>query len=172
MVYWLSIVYNTFTIVGILILLCTVWSNSSANLTGSLVGYSFLIVGILLLLSELLKSKYYSNTAINFSYIFITLLPVFILLGSLIYMIYMISTHFDRITQGHVSSSYYNFMIFYVFLLIGLLKLFYNATQSREFKSSQSLNVSTSLFIYLIEIIYIVIIITLGIILTNFFTDG
>jgi len=172
MIEWLSTIYKTFIIVGIIILFCTIWSNTPSSLTGSIVGYSFLVIGILLVLSELLKKKYYSQTAINISYIFTTLLPVIILLSSLIYMASMTSIYFDRISQGHVTESYYKFMIAFIILLTGLLTTFYKGTQNQEFKTTQTLNKVTSLFIYLIEIIYIVVIITLCIILTNFFTDG
>jgi len=164
MIEWLSTIYKTFIIVGIIILLCTVWTNTSSSLTGSIVGYSFLIVGILLVLSELLKKKYYSQTSISVMYIVTTLLPVLILLGSLIYMISMISIHFDRISQDHISGSYYSFMVIFILLLFGILVLFYRGMHNKEFEATQTLNKVTALFIYLVEIIYVVIIITLGII--------
>ena len=54
---WYSNIYNSLIVVGIIIIICTVGSNSASSLTGTITGYSFIITGTLLLMGYLIFLK-------------------------------------------------------------------------------------------------------------------
>ena len=165
---WLPTIYNSFIVAGCFIILCTVGTASSSSLTGTIVGYSFIITGIALLIGVLMNQiKMVSMISIA-----ITLGPFLILLGILIYMIYLLSVHFQQIVNNHVSNSYYLFMNMFIVLFMLLFYVFYSGTQEQAFKQSGTINKLTGLTLYLLESIQIIIIITIAIILQYFSTDG
>ena len=168
---WYSNIYNAFLIVGVIILLCTVGSSTSAGISGSITGYSFLIIGILLLIGYLMK-KMQSNPNSNILTSIITFGPFLVFLGILIYMIYLLGVNFNKIASGNISSSYYNFMYIFIVLLMVQIYIFYNSIQSVQFKTTSTINSVTSTLIYLLELVNIIVVITIGIILKYFSTDG
>lgn len=173
---WYSTIYNAFIATGIIIVICTISSNNVAGLTGTITGYSFIITGVLLLIGYLMnKLSSTSSQSSTFSSVIsqiVTVGPFIVLIGILIYMIYLLSLYFNQITAGNVSSSYYNFMNLFVVLLMAQIYIFYNGTQERSFKETGTISKVTGLLLYFLELINIVVIITLGIILKYFTTDG
>lgn len=171
---WYSTIYNAFIATGIIIVIFTIGSNNVTGLTGTITGYSFIITGVLLLIGYLMTNLS-STSAYSFSSIIsqmVTVGPFIVLIGILIYMIYLLSLYFNQITAGNVSSSYYNFMNLFVVLLMAQIYIFYNGTQERSFKETGTISKVTGLLLYFLELINIVVIITLGIILKYFTTDG
>jgi hypothetical protein len=170
---WYTIIYNSLLIVGLIIVFATVGSNAASSLTGTIIGYSFIITGILLLVGFLLNNM--SNLAgANFSFIssLITIGPFVLLIGILVYMIYLLSYYFSQITAGHISSGYYTFMNIFIVLLVVEFYIFYNSIQDKAFKTSGTIGKVTGMILYLLELVSIVTVITLGIILKYFSTDG
>lgn len=170
---WYTIIYNSLLIVGLIIIFCTVGSNTASNLTGTIIGYSFIVTGSLLLIGYLL-SNMNTMTGSNFSLIssLITVGPILLLIGILIYMIYLLSYYFSQITAGHISSGYYTFMNIFIVLLMVEFYIFYNSTQDKVFKTTGAIGKITGMILYLLELVSIVTVITLGIILKYFSTDG
>ena len=167
---WYSNIYNSLIVVGIIIIICTVGSNSASSLTGTITGYSFIITGTLLLMGYLMSG--YRQGISSIVSILLTVGPFIVLIGILIYMIYLLSVYFNQITNGDVSSSYYNFMNIFIVLLMLQLYIFYNGTQDKRLKDTGFVSKVTGLILYLLELINIVVIITLGVILKYFTTDG
>jgi hypothetical protein len=170
---WYTIIYNSLIVVGLIIIFCTVGSNTASNLTGTIIGYSFIITGALLLVGYLL-SNMNTTSGSNFSLIssLITIGPILLLIGILIYMIYLLSYYFSQITAGHISSGYYTFMNIFIVLLMVEFYIFYNSTQDKVFKTTGAIGKITGMILYLLELVSIVTVITLGIILRYFSTDG
>jgi len=170
---WYTIIYNSLLVVGLIIIFCTVGSNTASNLTGTIIGYSFIVTGSLLLIGYLL-SNMNTMTGSNFSLIssLITVGPILLLIGILIYMIYLLSYYFSQITAGHISSGYYTFMNIFIVLLMVEFYIFYNSTQDKVFKTTGAIGKITGMILYLLELVSIVTVITLGIILRYFSTDG
>ena len=170
---WYTIIYNSLLLVGLIIVFFTMGSNTSSNLTGTIIGYSFIVVGVLLLIGFLLNNM---NTiaGANFSFIssLITVGPFVLMIGILVYMIYLLSYYFSQITAGHISSGYYTFMNIFVVLLMVEFYIFYNNLQDKAFKTTGTIGKVPGMVLYLLEIISIVTLITLGIILKYFSTDG
>jgi hypothetical protein len=170
---WYTIIYNSLLVVGVIIIFCTMGSNSASNLTGTIIGYSFIVTGTLLLIGYLLNNMN-ATTGSNFSLIssLVTIGPFVLLIGILIYMIYLLSYYFSQITAGHISSGYYTFMNIFIILLIVEFYVFYNGIQDKAFKTTGTVGKITGMILYLLELISIVTVITLGIILKYFSTDG
>lgn len=170
---WYTIIYNSLLVVGVIIIFCTMGSNSASNLTGTIIGYSFIVTGTLLLIGYLLNNMN-AITGSNFSLIssLITIGPFVLLIGILIYMIYLLSYYFSQITAGHISSGYYTFMRIFIILLMVEFYVFYNGTQDKAFKSTGTIGKITGMILYLLELVSIVTAITLGIVLKYFSTDG
>jgi uncharacterized membrane protein (DUF373 family) len=102
----------------------------------------------------------------------ITVGPFIVLLGILIYMVYLLGIYFDQITSLNISQSYYNFMNIFIVLIMIELYVFYYGSRDSGFQKSGTLNKVTGLFLYLIETVNIIVVITLAIILKYFSTDG
>jgi hypothetical protein len=148
-------------------------SNSASNLTGTIIGYSFIVTGTLLLIGYLLNNMN-ATSGSNFSLIssLVTIGPFVLLIGILIYMIYLLSYYFSQITAGHISSGYYTFMNIFIILLMVEFYVFYNGTQDKVFKTTGTIGKITGMILYLLELVSIVTAITLGIVLKYFSTDG
>ena len=170
---WYTIIYNSLLVVGVIIIFCTMGSNSASNLTGTIIGYSFIVTGTLLLIGYLLNNMN-ATSGSNFSLIssLVTIGPFVLLIGILIYMIYLLSYYFSQITAGHISSGYYTFMNIFIILLIVEFYVFYNGIQDKAFKTTGTVGKITGMILYLLELISIVTAITLGIVLKYFSTDG
>ena len=170
---WYTIIYNSLLVVGVIIIFCTMGSNSASNLTGTIIGYSFIVTGTLLLIGYLLNNMN-SISGSSFSLIssLITVGPFVLLIGILTYMIYLLSYYFSKITAGHISSGYYTFMNIFIVLLMIEFYVFYNGTQDKVFKTTGTVGKITGMILYLLELVSIVTAITLGIVLKYFSTDG
>ena len=170
---WYTIIYNSLLLVGVIIIFCTMGSNSASNLTGTIIGYSFIVTGTLLLIGYLLNNMN-ATSGSNFSLIssLVTIGPFVLLIGILIYMIYLLSYYFSQITAGHISSGYYTFMNIFIILLMVEFYVFYNGTQDKVFKTTGTIGKITGMILYLLELVSIVTAITLGIVLKYFSTDG
>jgi hypothetical protein len=170
---WYTIIYNSLLLVGLIIIFCTVGSNTASNLTGTIIGYSFIVTGILLLIGYLLNNM---NTIVGSSFSLlsslITVGPFVLLIGILVYMIYLLSYYFSQITAGHISNGYYTFMNIFIVLLMVEFYIFYNSMQDKVFKTTGTIGKVTGMILYLLELVSIVTVITLGIILRYFSTDG
>ena len=166
----IQIIYMSLILVGAIVLLFTVTSYTAGSIIGSIVGYSFIGSGILLLVGLLihnLMSK--QSTFMGGVY---TLAPFSIILGVIIYSMYLLIHYKERISQGNISSGYTNFTNISVILIMLQLYLFYSATQNENFKQTSRLDKVNSMFLLLIGIINIISVVTLGVILAYFTTDG
>jgi len=169
---WYSNVYYSLIVTGIIIVLCTVGSTSSSGLTGTITGYSFIITGTLLLMGFLLNNMSTSPNSSTLISKLVTVGPFIVLIGILIYMIYLLSYYFTQITNGNVANSFNTFMNIFIVLFGLQMFIFYNGMQNKNFKETGTLTKVTGLMLYLLELIGIVVIITLGLILKYFSTDG
>uniref|UniRef100_A0A6C0K4F5 V-ATPase proteolipid subunit C-like domain-containing protein n=1 Tax=viral metagenome TaxID=1070528 RepID=A0A6C0K4F5_9ZZZZ len=165
---WYSNIYNSLIVVGIIIIICTMGSSSASSLTGTITGYSFIITGTLLLMGYLMNNM----KGLSIISQLITVGPFVVLIGILVYMIYLLSFYFNQITNGNVSNGYYSFMNIFVVLLMVQMFIFYNGTRDKSFIETGAIGKVTGLVLYFLEIINIIVVITLGIILKYFSTDG
>jgi hypothetical protein len=173
---WYGIIYNALFIAGTIIVLSTFASNTPSSLTGTIVGYSFIAIGTLLMVGYLLNNlnNVSASAGASSSIIssLITVGPFVLLIGIIVYMIYLLSFYFSKITGGYVSSGYYMFMNLFVLVLMIEFFTFYSGMQDKNYKLTGKIGNVTGMLLYFLEIINIIIVISLGIILKHFSTDG
>ena len=169
---WISNIYNSLIVAGIIIVICTIGSSNKSGLTGTIIGYSFILAGILLLVGILMNKMNETAIGISFWNMLYTIGPFILIIGIIICLISLLSIYFNLIASGNVTSNYYIFMNIFVALFIGQMWLFYTGIQDKKFITSHSLSKVISMSIYLLETVSIITLITLGIILKYFVTDG
>ena len=167
----MTVLYNTFIAVGIILLLITLNSNSVA---GMITGYSFVSSGILLFISYLMNNIYNksSNNMENLLATFYTIGPFCILLAISIYSIYLLTKYKHRISKGNVAPGYTNFTNISIVLFLVQLYIFYLGTQKQTFKDTSRLDKVYSMILFFVGILNIISVVTISIILALFTTDG
>jgi hypothetical protein len=161
--------YQSLLAVGSILLLITLWYPS---VICTIVAYCFIIGGVLLLFSLLLRKAMSYGGNMTGLRLFISFLPFIMLIGILLYTIYLLITFQKRISEGNVTPFYYQILRSSVVLIYMQLFLFMNATQNEGFKRTFTIDVGQSLFLFFIEILNLILIIYLGINLNYFVTDG
>ena len=169
----MTILSNTFIIVGTLLLFIT---SGSTSIGGILAGYSFIGIGLLLTLSYTIKLI---NDSSSESKSWFGVISPFILILSVIgYSIYLVVTYQNKIKSGHISQGYYNFSNISIVLILVQLMLFYSSSSSqtandssKEGKGGMKIDRVFSMLLFFIGILNIVTVITIGIILALFNTD-
>ena len=98
--------------------------------------------------------------------------PFLFIISSLIYLIYLLSIYFNKITSGHVSNGYNTFSNIIIVLVIAQLIVFYYGSQEKTFKTYHTLSKIYGMFLYLVGLLTLLSIFSLGTILQYFSTDG
>lgn len=161
----MTILANTFIIVGTLLLFIT---SGSTSIGGILAGYSFIGIGLLLTLSYTIKII--NDNPSESKSLFGAVSPFILILSVICYSIYLIVTYQNKIKSGHISQGYYNFSNISTVLILVQLMLFYAG--SFQNKDGIKLDKVFSMLLFFIGILNIVTVITIGIILALFNTDG
>jgi hypothetical protein len=169
----LSKVYSSFIVVGIIIVLSTIGISSKSAIIGTLAGYSFIITGLVFITATLLINLSKPGSKLSSAIAYATSAgPFLFLLGCLGYLLYILSTNMNIISDGHVSVGYFNFSKIIMALIAAQLVLFYYGTQGDQYKLNHSLPKTYGLSIGLLGLITLLCIGTLDTILTKFTTDG
>jgi hypothetical protein len=167
-----TIIYKSLIVVGIIIILATIGSASSVNLKGTIVGYGFIGFGILILIATTMMMVQGVGPSSNMFNIINILGPFLFILGAIGYTMYLLIVHFNRISDGNISSGYVNFSNVSLMLMMLQLYIFYLGTNTKEYLEKKSFSKIYSSLLYLIGFLNIIAVITIGIILTYFTTDG
>ena len=166
----MKVIYNTFIIVGLILVLSTF---NSSDVTGIITGYTFITCGILLLICYFITFINNDKTETNmnkFLSILYTIGPFFLIVCILIYSIYLLIVYKNRISEGNIAPGYNNFSIISIILLCMQLVLFYLATNDKE--NNYKIDKTKGKLLYFIGILNFITVITMGIILSLFNTDG
>lgn len=166
-----TIIYKSLIIVGIIIILATIGSASSVNLKGTILGYWFIGIGILILIATTMKIVINAGASSNINILNI-LGPFLLILGAIGYTMYLLIIHFNRISDGNISSGYVNFSNVSLMLMMIQLYIFYLGTNTKEYQDKKSFSKIYSSLLYLIGFLNIIAVVTVGIVLTYFTTDG
>jgi hypothetical protein len=169
---WFFNIYYSLIIVGIILVLCTLGTSTSSALTGTMTGYSFIVSGILLLIGYIMNKIYTANPKGSFLTILFSIGPFLMIVGIIIYILYLLGTYFNRITNGNVSSGYVAFSNIAVVLILLQVILFYNGTKDPSFVETSTLSRVSNMLLYLLGVLNVIVVITLGVILAYFSTDG
>ena len=87
-------------------------------------------------------------------------------------LIYLLSKHFTRIVDGHVSMSFSNMLNLKNILIMLILAIISMSSNSDEFKKTGLIGTEYKAALYCMNIVSSVILVTIYIILTFYPTDG
>lgn len=157
--------------VGIILLTMTTGiSNTYEGMYGHIIAYGFLAVGFIVKAGTLVKGLNCSENKLSF--FFFSFFPfIFVALIIILSMILLYS-YFNRIVGGKIASDFGTFSRMFIVVIIAQLVIFYNGTQSKDYKENGTLSSAYGMCIYLFSVINILILISLYIILAYYTTDG
>ena len=154
----------TIVIASFIIIIITT-SMTDSNALKALIGcYSGYMLGMLfiLILNLIFKKTTYLD-----------MFPVIFTLVITSLLIFYLSTYFDKISSGEISSYYYNFSILSTVFLFTQTIIIFNSLKSNEnMTSSRLFNDTTFSLLGLFGVINFLLVITLGIILHFYSTQG
>jgi hypothetical protein len=155
-------------IAGFFILLACSGEMSKNKLIGTMTGYGFIMVGMLIFTTLLFQNAKVSPDASGVKSIgpFIMFMLIIVLLISII------SKHFNKIAQGHVSKAFSNMMNLKNMLVMLILVISSMATNTDGFKTTGTIGSEYGAAMYFMNILSSVILVTIYIVLDMYPTDG
>jgi hypothetical protein len=150
------------------------------NLTlGSLTaGYSLLTIGIFMMLLFMIRNltMNLNNAESIITNIFKVLsatAPMVIMLGVIIFMLFMITTYGNRISENRISDSFYKFTnISVILLFIQVYTLYSSVDNDKRFDTTGQISKLTSSMLYLFGLLTLICSLVIFTILRYFTTDG
>ena len=188
----LSIIYNAFIIVGLILSLFSIFLNPASATITIIIAYSCLLAGLLLIIGSLLNQlakilkclKGNVNMWAFFLLIKTNLGPFIVIACLLTYLLILACQYQRRLSNGHLPDNYYlfsNFMIFLIVIeLFILLSAMYKNTNKDDSSKTSNLEASfknviplmTSTFVYFLTTLNLILVIILRNMLLYFTTDG
>jgi hypothetical protein len=175
---WYSIIYNSLIFSSIVLFIISFFTTGSSTIGSSIAGYSTLASAVLMIIGFLLGNISRISNALHFtskqyfSLVFTNVFQFFIILGIIAYSLYLLIIYQNRISEGHVPSSYHTFSNISIILILIQIFLFYNGMNSKTFKTYGTIPKITGSFINLVSVVNIISAMIVGTILKYFTTDG
>jgi hypothetical protein len=167
-----SILVNSLFLVGIILSIVSLFLplNYILNITS----YSLFIAGLLVLMIKIQQQQTnITNDIFKFIQVFLLNVgPFILLLGLIIYLLYLTIRYKTIISSGHVSSSYSIFNNISILFLCLQIGVFYQAMNQPSYKDKQVIPVMYNTFIYLLTLLNFIVVLTISNILKYFSTDG
>jgi len=170
-----QIIYRGLIFVGVILSVISLSTNSVENANLSISSYTFITCGVVLIVGFLINkimNRPNSASTSFFSAFFNNVGPFILLMGILVFTLYLIITFKDKINNGNTSEGYNLFSKLSLAFILIQLYITYNGMQKQSFKETSSLPKIYSSFAYLIGAINLSIVIILSCILNYFSTDG
>ena len=194
----LSIIYNAFIIVGLILSLFSIFLNPASATITIIIAYSCLLAGLLLIIGSLLNQlakilkclKGNINMWAFFLLVKTNLGPFIVIAGILTYLLNLACQYQRRLSNGHLPDNYYlfsNFMIFLIVIEVFILlsAMYKNTNKDDSSKTSNLTNTKqmeasfknviplmTSTFVYFLTTLNLILVIILRNMLLYFTTDG
>jgi hypothetical protein len=173
---WYSSIYKACILASLISFIIGFFAQPQISLGAYLAGYSVLIFGIMMILiilfNNVFKTTGNSSSSQILYAIFMTSGPFILMLGVIAFVLYLLITYYNRISEGQVASGYNSFSNIIVMLLLLQVYLVYRNIDNDSFESSGKISKVTSSIIYLLGILTTICSINLYIILKYYTTDG
>ena len=153
---------------GICLLLICSGSMTENKLGGLITGYGFLLVGMLVFVTLLFQN---GKMSLNPSSM-MAIGPLIMFMLIIVMFIAAISPNFNKISQGHVSSSFSNMISLQNILMMIIIIVTSMSTNTDEFKKTGTINEQYGAGLWFMNILSTVILATVYIILFVYPTDG
>jgi len=155
-------------IAGFMILLACSGEMTQNKLVGLLLGYGFILVGMLAFTTLLFQNAKVTPDSSGAK----SVGPFVVFMILIVMLISIISKHFNKIAQGHVSKSFSNMMNLKHMLVMLILVISSMATNTDGFKTTGAIGSEYGAAMYFMNILSAVILVTIYIVLALYPTDG
>ena len=153
---------------GFLILLACSGEMTKNKLIGTMTGYGFILIGMAIFTTLLFQNEKVSSGVSKMK----SVGPFIMFMVLITFLIFIISKHFDKISQGHVSNSFSNMMNLKNMLVMLIIAISSMATNSDSFKKTGVIDDHYGGAMYFMNILSSVILVTIYIVLAVYPTDG
>jgi len=133
------------------------------GLSALLGGYSGLLMGMLFLM---IVHMIFARTS------YLQMLPIIMLIAVVGLSMYYLSSNFDKIAKGEVSSYYVNFSILSAIFMFTQVGIIFKAVYETQGQTNKLFKDTTNSLLRLLGVINILIVITVGIVLQFYSTQG
>jgi len=167
---WFSVIYSSLSFIGFILLIIALVTSSTQT---SIAGYTILVVSVLLITTFLYNQI--ATTARGLSFLLTVLSnlgPFVLILGILIFSLYLTVTYMNEIQQHNISNQYYTFSgLSTIFILVQILFIVYGM-QTPQFQQRKLLPGIYTNLSYLFGVVNVYLLVTVQTILKNYVTDG
>lgn len=173
---WYSSIYKGLIISSVIAFIVGFFSSGNVSLDAYITGYSVLILGIMMLLIILFNNimKVIQGQS-TFQMVYTILMatgPFLLMLGVIGFVLYLIITYKQNISNNYVSQNYYSFSNITIILMLIQLYIVFTNISSPNFESTGKISKVTSSIIYLLGVLSAISSIIMFTILKYFTTDG
>lgn len=173
---WYQSIYKAFIISAIISFVIGFFSEGKVSLGSYITGYSVLILGIMMILLILFNSIMKITEGQSIFQILYTILltagPFLLMLGVIVFILYLMIAYKSIILDNHVANGYHSFSNITIILILIQLYIVYTNITSDNFEKTSKLSKVTSSIIYLLGVLSAISSIILYTILKYFTTDG
>ena len=157
---WYSSIYKGFVIAGMIAFTIGFFTQGETSLGAYMSGYSVLILGIMMILmilfNNILTSSQGNSTFQLLYTILLTTGPFILMLGVISFILYLLITYKDNITNNRVTSDYYSFSNINVLLMLLQLYIVYTNITNDKFTTTGKISKVASSIIYLLGVLGII----------------
>jgi uncharacterized membrane protein len=171
-------VYNSLLFVTIILFVISCFITGASKIACTIAGYSCIAVAVLMILgyslyflTNLSNENNYSNFT-YFKHLITVSGPFLILLGIVIYSLYLLITYQNRISEGQITTEYNTFSTISIALMLIEIYIFYDAMNTKLFNTTGHMSKVTFSLMYLLGVINISCVLIMGTILKYYITDG
>ena len=173
---WYSLVYKALIYASVILFFISFGTSGNTTIGALISGYSALTLSILMILIMLLNNVMMTTQGKGTLEIITTILmasgPFLLMLFVIAFILYLIITYSEIISEGRVSDGYYTFSNISVILFLLQIYLLYSNMDTEKFKQTYKLSAITNSLIYLLGVISTICALILYTILKYFTTDG
>ena len=168
---WYSSIYNGFIYGSVVAFLISLFNSGKLAYGGQVAGYSVLSIGILLIMVVIFNYLSGKKTSSILNTI-MTVGPFICMLGVIGFSLYMLIKYKTIIIEDKVSSNYKTFSNITLILLITQTYIVINNLNSESFKTTHTISMATSGFLYLYSLMALASSLIIYVILKYYTTDG
>ena len=173
---WLTSVYKAFIYVSAILFLIALNTTGNTTIHATISGYATIAIALLLIMSLILngfnKNTKGSSTFQIILNVLITIGPFLLILAIIGFLMYLLITYKNIISEGHVSGYYGSFQFLSSVLILVQMYLLYDGIDSEKFKNTGQISKITSSIICLTAVLNFICAMILYITLKYYTTDG
>lgn len=174
---WIQNIYKAFIFVSAILFIIALNTTGNNSINATISGYTTMILSLLIIMFIVINNLTQTSSENN-NYLFLifnalfSMGPFILLLGIIGFLLFIIISYRNIISEGHVSSYYYTFSFLSSILVLIQIFFLYSGTTSRSFQKTHLLSKITNSIVCFTAVINSICAIILYVILKYYTTDG